>query len=80
MKAGLIAATNGVHSTAVEYVLGHGESRASSTGWVAMRWLVPTEELVSDPDTSSLIKESALRPFIGSQGISGLVWYPCRKE
>ena len=43
-----------------------------------MRWLVPTEELLADADTVSLVEDSSQRYFMGTQG-GGLVWYPCRK-
>jgi hypothetical protein len=43
-----------------------------------MRWLVPTEELLADADTASLVEDSTQRYFMGARG-GGLVWYPCRK-
>lgn len=77
-QADLIIAANGVHSTAREHVLVTDESHASDTGWATMRWLVPTEELLADPDTASLVEDSTQRYFMGARG-GGLVWYPCRK-
>ena len=78
-QADLIIAADGVHSTAVEHVLGDKKIRASDTGWSCMRWLVPTEEFLSDPETSALIEDSVQRYFIGAPGGGFLVWYPCRK-
>lgn len=77
-QADLIIAANGVHSTARNHVLVTDESHASDTGWATMRWLVPTEELLADPDTAALVEDSTQRYFMGGRG-GGLVWYPCRK-
>ncbi|ORY60950.1 FAD binding domain-containing protein [Pseudomassariella vexata] len=78
-QADLIIAANGVHSTAREHVLATDESQASDTGWATMRWLVPTEELLADPDTAPLVEDSTQRYFMGAQG-GGLVWYMCRNN
>lgn len=77
-QADLIIAANGVHSTAKEHVLVKDDANASNTGWSTMRWLVPTEELLADADTASLVEDSTQRYFMGARG-GGLVWYPCRK-
>lgn len=77
-EAQLIIAANGVHSTAREHILVTEESNTSDTGWATMRWLLPTEELLADPDTASLVEDSTQRYFIGARG-GGLVWYMCRK-
>ncbi len=79
LQTDLIVVADGVHSTAVRLVLGNEEIQAGDTGWACMRWLVPTEELLSDPNTSAMIQDSVQRYFIASQGAGGLVWYPCRK-
>ncbi|KAL3961143.1 FAD binding domain-containing protein [Purpureocillium lilacinum] len=78
-QADLIIAANGVHSTARNHVLVTDESHASDTGWATMRWLVPTEELLADPDTAALVEDSTQRYFMGGRG-GGLVWYPCRNN
>ncbi|OAA56178.1 FAD binding domain-containing protein [Niveomyces insectorum RCEF 264] len=78
-QADLILAANGVHSTAREHVLPADESDTSDTGWATMRWLVPTEELLANPDTASLVEDSTQRFFMGTRG-GGLVWYPCRNN
>lgn len=79
MQADLIVAADGVHSKAVGHVLGDKETQASNTGWSCMRWLVPTEEFLSDPETSTMIKDSMQRFFMGAPGGGALVWYPCRE-
>lgn len=81
LRADLVVAADGVHSTAVQHVLGDDEGvrQVGDTGWACMRWLVPTEELVSDPETAHTIQDSASRYFTAAGGAAGLVWYPCRK-
>lgn len=80
LQADLVVAADGVHSTAVKYVLGgEGVIQAEETGWACMRWLVPREEILGDPETSNMIQDSATRYFTAAQGAAGLVWYPCRK-
>jgi len=80
LQADLVVAADGVHSHAVKHVLGdEGTVQAGDTGWACMRWLVPTDELLSDPDTAHMIQDSATRYFTAAGGAAGLVWYPCRK-
>ena len=79
LQADFIVAADGVHSSAVGHVLGDVEIRAENTGWSCMRWLVPTEELLSDPETSALVEDSMQRYFAGAPDAGALVWYPCRK-
>jgi salicylate hydroxylase len=68
-----------VHSGAVQHVLDDDVVEAGDTGWACMRWLVPRDELLVDPETADMIQESATRYFTAAQGAAGLVWYPCRK-
>lgn len=80
MDADLVVAADGVHSSAVKHVLGEENAvEAGDTGWACMRWLVPTEEILSDPATKHMIEDSATRFFTSAGGAAGLVWYPCRK-
>ncbi|KAM0134782.1 hypothetical protein ACHAP3_005338 [Botrytis cinerea] len=79
LQADLIIAADGVHSTAVEHVLGANKVQSGDTGWSCMRWLVPTEDLLSDPETSDLVDESVQRFFAPASGVGGFVWYPCRE-
>lgn len=76
--ADLVVAASGVHSKAKDHVVVTDESRGSDTGWATMRWLVPTQELLADPNTASLVEDSTQRYFMGARG-GGLVWYPCRE-
>ena len=79
LQADLIVAADGVHSKAVKHVLGDEVIHAGDTGWACMRWLVPREEFLSDPETANMIEDSSTRYFTGAEGAAGLVWYPCRK-
>ncbi|RYP28642.1 hypothetical protein DL767_007124 [Monosporascus sp. MG133] len=81
LQADLVVAADGVHSTAVKHVLGdEGVVQAGDTGWACMRWLVPTDEFLSDPETAHMIQNSATRYFTAAGGAAGLVWYPCRNN
>lgn len=80
LQADLIVAADGLHSTAVGHVLDNEETPASNTGWACLRWLVPTEELLSDSETASLVEDSVQRYYMGAPGAGFLVWYPCRKS
>jgi salicylate hydroxylase len=75
----LIIAADGVHSTAVKHVLDDEVVEAGDTGWACMRWLVPRDELLADPETAGMIQDSTTRYFTAAGGAAGLVWYPCRK-
>ncbi|KAJ4287143.1 hypothetical protein N0V90_012541 [Kalmusia sp. IMI 367209] len=79
-QADLIVAADGVHSKAVKHVLGDEAVRAGETGWACMRWLVPTEELLSDLETAHMVQDSCTRYFTAAGGAAGLVWYPCRNN
>ncbi|KAF5877184.1 putative salicylate hydroxylase protein [Botrytis fragariae] len=78
LQADLIVAADGVHSTAVDHVLGANKVQAGDTGWSCMRWLVPTQDLLSDPETADLVDDSVQRFFAPASGVGGFVWYPCR--
>ncbi|KAL1852352.1 hypothetical protein Daus18300_012247 [Diaporthe australafricana] len=80
LQADLVVAADGVHSEAVRHVLGDDIVHVGDTGWACMRWLVPTEELLSDPETANLVWDSATRYFTAASGAAGLVWYPCRNN
>jgi salicylate hydroxylase len=80
LQADLVVAADGVHSAAVRHVLDdEGVVQAEETGWACMRWLVPREDIIGDPETSHMIQDSATRYFTAAEGAAGLVWYPCRK-
>jgi salicylate hydroxylase len=78
LQADLIVAADGVHSTAVNYVLDESV-RAKDTGWAVMRWLVPTEDLLSDPQTAHMVENNSARLYIVRTGKTNMMWYPCRK-
>ena len=79
LQADLIVAADGVHSTAVKHVLGDEVVQVGDTGWACMRWLVPREDFLSDPEAAHLIQDSTTRYFTAADGAAGLVWYSCRK-
>lgn len=80
LQANLVVAADGVHSIAIKHVLGEEASvKAGDTGWGCMRWLVPTDEFLSDPETAHMIHDSATRYCTAAGGAAALVWYPCRK-
>ncbi|KAK7698843.1 hypothetical protein SLS64_012196 [Diaporthe eres] len=68
LQADLIVAADGVHSTAVKHVLGDEVVQVGDTGWACMRWLVPREDLLSDPETAHMIQDSASRYFTAAGG------------
>ncbi|KAK9486611.1 hypothetical protein V1527DRAFT_451013 [Lipomyces starkeyi] len=81
LQGDLVVAADGVHSTAVKLVLGDDEIvLAGDTGWACVRWLVPRDEILSDPETAHMIQDSATRYFTAAEGAAGLVWYPCRNN
>ncbi|KAF2804122.1 salicylate hydroxylase-like protein [Mytilinidion resinicola] len=80
LQGDLIIAADGVHSKAVKHVIGDGVVQVGDTGWACMRWLVPREEFLSDPETAHMIQDSSTRYFTAAGGAAGLVWYPCRNN
>ncbi|KAG8527708.1 uncharacterized protein KY384_007862 [Bacidia gigantensis] len=81
LQADLIIAADGVHSNAVQHVLDDNQVvQSGDTGWACMRWLVPRDDFLSDPETAHMIRDSSTRYFTGSEGAAGLVWYPCRNN
>lgn len=79
-QADLIVAADGVHSIAVKHVLGDEVVQAGDTGWACMRWLVPREDFLSDPETAYMIQNDSTRYFTAAGGAAGLVWYSCRNN
>ncbi|KAH8761156.1 salicylate hydroxylase-like protein [Diaporthe sp. PMI_573] len=80
LQADLIVAADGVHSTAVKHVLGDEVVQVGDTGWACMRWLVPREDFLSDPEAAHMIQDSTTRYFTAADGAAGLVWYSCRNN
>ncbi|KAK0728743.1 salicylate hydroxylase-like protein [Lasiosphaeria miniovina] len=80
LQADLVIAADGVHSTAVQHVLGDDVVSAGDTGWACMRWLVPRDDFLADPETAAMVQDSATRYYTAAGGVAGLVWYPCRNN
>ncbi|KAL4875129.1 hypothetical protein BJY04DRAFT_224326 [Aspergillus karnatakaensis] len=82
-SADLIVAADGVHSSAVERVIGHA-TPVIATGWAVFRFLIPTEDLRREPDIAPLLEEGAttledglMKIFRTADSMKRLVWYPC---
>ncbi|KAL4804580.1 FAD/NAD(P)-binding domain-containing protein [Aspergillus unguis] len=82
-RADLVIAADGVHTTALNHVIGR-PNPAFSTGWAVFRFLLTTEELENDPDTAPLLKDGPTevddgltRHIITDGSMRRLVWYPC---
>jgi salicylate hydroxylase len=70
-----------VHSLAVEAILGASNPALPTTNYnFAYRFLIPTKELLADPETAQFAGPSddgQMKFFLGDG--QRLVWYPCRK-
>lgn len=82
MSADLVIGADGIHSIAVKSVTGH-DNPAFPKGLSALRFLIPTEELLADPETAPLMEdyEGKARYYILAAGENSkrIVWYPCRE-
>ncbi|KAL9086988.1 MAG: hypothetical protein Q9159_003882 [Coniocarpon cinnabarinum] len=78
-QADVVIAADGVHSLAVEHVIGH-KNPATPQGLSLFRFLIPTSAILEDPQTSHLVDEEAgkLKLFTTSRPACRLIWYPCR--
>lgn len=78
-KADLIVAADGVHSLATEAVLGY-QNAAHGTGQSMFRFLIPSSEIVADPETAHFLDagDGCFKIFLGNAG-NRIVWYSCRK-
>lgn len=74
--ADLIVAADGVHSIAAKVV--YDVPPAASTGQAAFRFLIPTEEIASNPAAAPLLENGVMKILTGPEG-RRLVWYPCAK-
>ncbi|MCJ1267057.1 hypothetical protein MMC22_006942 [Lobaria immixta] len=65
----LVIGADGIHSLAATFVPGCGKP-ATATGFSAFRFLVPTDELLADEETSPLVdgKDGNVNIFIGREG------------
>ncbi|KUL86331.1 hypothetical protein ZTR_08623 [Talaromyces verruculosus] len=75
--ADLVIAADGVHTIAVDHVTGHSMSPVS-TGFAAFRFLIPTEELLKDPNTAPMVTDNdGVFKVLVADDSRRLVWYPC---
>jgi salicylate hydroxylase len=76
----LIIAADGVHSVAVEAVLGHPNQATPTTrDNFAYRILIPTSDITSDPETAHFSEgDDGTMKILTGDG-RRLAWYPCRK-
>lgn len=79
-KADLVIAADGVHSKAVETVIGYPNPALPTEKYnFCYRFLIPTAEIAADPETASWTEGDDGRiKVIVTEG-RRLVWYPCRK-
>jgi salicylate hydroxylase len=82
MKADLVVGADGIHSKAVKSVTGF-DNPAIPKGLSCFRFLIPSEELLADPETAPLMEnhEGKARYYIIAAGKNTrrIVWYPCRE-
>lgn len=76
----LVVAADGVHSKAVETVVGyHNPALPTQKYNFCYRFLIPTAEIAADPETAIWTKDDDGKlKLIITEG-RRLVWYPCRK-
>lgn len=61
-------------------VVGDGiPTQVSPTGTAVYRFLIPTEELLKDPQTRSYFDQEDFSGTIARLKDARLVWYPCRQ-
>lgn len=73
--ADLIVAADGVHSVAAKVVVDDA-SPPVATGQAAFRFLIPTDQLASNPDAAPFLEDGIMKVITGPGG-RRLVWYPC---
>jgi salicylate hydroxylase len=76
----LVIAADGVHTKAVEAVLGYQNSALPTQECnFAYRFLIPSKDIAEDPETARFLEDDDGRiKFLVMEG-KRLVWYPCRK-
>ncbi len=80
VKGDLVIAADGVHSGAVEAILGAPNPALPTTAYnFAYRFLIPSKNITSDPETVQFTEndDGRMKFYIGTD--KRLVWYPCRK-
>ena len=77
-KADLVVAADAVHSQAPQFVLGH-PAEVAHTGTTIIRFMLPTERLLSNPKTSGLLESKGqFRFYVGPDRLRWLIQYPVR--
>ena len=82
-KADMIVAADGVHSVLRNVVLGHEAPRASPTGLSAFRFLIPTIDMLDDPQLVEFLKWKCKGPMImldtsDLKRDRHIIWYDCQ--
>lgn len=80
VQGDLVIAADGVHSVAVEVILGSKNPALPTTAYnFAYRLLIPSKELAADPETAHFLEgDDGRMKFLVGDG-KRIVWYPCRK-
>ncbi|KAH7360729.1 salicylate hydroxylase [Rhexocercosporidium sp. MPI-PUGE-AT-0058] len=77
----LVIAADGVHTGAVEAILGSPNRAWPTTNYnFAYRFLIPTADLITDPETVQFTEDDDGRVKIFVEEGRRLVWYPCRNN
>ncbi|RDW82771.1 salicylate hydroxylase-3 [Coleophoma cylindrospora] len=77
----LVIAADGVHTGAVEAILGAPNPAIPTTHYnFAYRFLIPTSDIAADPVTADFLEndDGAMKFYVGDG--HRLVWYPCRNN
>ena len=76
----LVIAADGVHTIAVEAVLGRPNPAAPTDGYnFCYRFLIPSKEIAADPITKHFTEDDDGRMKFVVGDMKRIVWYPCRK-
>ncbi|KAL4925269.1 putative salicylate hydroxylase [Aspergillus undulatus] len=81
--ADVVVAADGVHTAAINHVIGH-QTPATATGWAVFRLLLTADELREDPELASIVadgptrlEDGRMRLFVMPENMRRLAWYPC---
>ncbi|KAN0074038.1 hypothetical protein V8E54_007975 [Elaphomyces granulatus] len=77
-QADLIVGADGVHSNAVNHVFGR-PTPAILSNTAVYRFIIPTEDLRSDPQIAAHLKDGVVRVIV-SNSMTRLIWYPCSDQ
>lgn len=81
--ADLVVAADGLHSVVKEAVLGSRVSTPRDSGCSAFRFLIPTKQLMRDPELAMTVRDKCRGPTILADQTDGvvdrhIVWYDCQ--